>query len=132
MIYSYTYFDINVNVGVMAKELADALDKAARDNGAQGTPGAHYRHERDPKGDWDMTVCMYSNSAFADAMLMLPVACYNLAKACGVATQEQWHHNAGVDARESLASVLAMMFAYPGVRKPEANPYMPILAAVDL
>lgn len=42
------------------------------------------------------------------------------------------YHNAGVDAREPLASVPAMMFAYPGVHQPEANPFMPILVAVDL
>ena len=37
-----------------------------------------------------------------------------------------------VGLRRSLASVLAMMFAYPGVRQPTASPFMLILAAVDL
>jgi len=38
----------------------------------------------------------------------------------------------GVGLPRSLASVLAMMFAYPGVRQPTAKLFMPILAAVDM
>jgi len=132
MISRYEYFDRNINVAVMARELAQALDDEAELRGDHGKPGSRYRHARDPTGKKDMTICEFHRSLSAVPTLILCSACYNLAKACGVAGLEDWHHNAGVDARESLASVLAMMFAYPGVTLPQEDIQMPVLAAVDL
>lgn len=132
MMPSYEYFDINANVAVIAKELANAIDEEAKKNNDHTYPGSRFRHARDPEGDWDMSICTSYDSAFSDPMLMSPAACFNLAKACGVNAPEQFHHNAGIDARESLASVVKMMFYYPGVGAPKPGPQMPILAAVDL
>ncbi|KAH0285128.1 hypothetical protein M436DRAFT_86002 [Aureobasidium namibiae CBS 147.97] len=101
---NYQYFDRSINFAVMAKELAQALDGEAESHGDFSKPGSRYRHPRDLTGKKDM-----------------PMSCYNLAKACAVAGLEEWHHNAGVDARESLASVLAMRFAYPGVTLPQED-----------
>jgi hypothetical protein len=64
--------------------------------------------------------------------LIFVLACLALAKACDVAGLDEWHHNAGVDARDSLASVLVMMREYPGVHPPGDGHDMPILVAVDL
>jgi hypothetical protein len=64
--------------------------------------------------------------------LTLVLACLVLAKACDVAAPDEWHHNAGVDARDSLASVVIMMLEYPGVRLPTHDCDLPILVSVDL
>jgi len=58
----------------------------------------------------------FQYSVFADLMLGVGLACYNIAKACGVAAPEVYHHNAGVDARESIESVLAMLLVWSGTR----------------
>ena len=49
-----------------------------------------------------------------------------------MAAPEGYHHNAGVDARESIESVIAMLIAWPGSRKPADDWQMPVLVAVDL
>ena len=49
-----------------------------------------------------------------------------------MAAPEGGHHNAGDDARESIESVLAMLIAWSGTRKPADDWQMPILVAVDL
>jgi hypothetical protein len=64
--------------------------------------------------------------------LTLIAACLALAKACGVSECDQWHHNAGVDGRLSLLSVLKMMMAYPGINSIKDDASLPILVAVDL
>lgn len=58
MNYSYQYFDINVNVAVLAKEFADALDKEAKIKNDPTIPGSPFRHDKDPLGDFDMSICM--------------------------------------------------------------------------
>ncbi|KAG9511887.1 hypothetical protein KCV07_g9848, partial [Aureobasidium melanogenum] len=64
----YQYFDYNVNVAVMAKEIAQALDNEAEAHGDFSKPGSKYRHARDPTGARDWSIYEFP--------------CYNLAKAC--------------------------------------------------
>jgi hypothetical protein len=55
-----------------------------------------------------------------------------LVRACALGGLDEWHHNAGLDARDFLVSVLTMMQAYPGVHAPCDGHTLPILVAVDL
>jgi hypothetical protein len=54
----YGYFDFNVNVADMARELAFELDKEARKKGDYSGPGELFRHARDPFGDRGWSICM--------------------------------------------------------------------------
>jgi hypothetical protein len=57
---------------------------------------------------------MFSLMTSSDLTLTLILDCLALAKACKLSRVEEWHHNAGVDARHSLLSIIKMMMAYPG------------------
>jgi hypothetical protein len=110
--HRYQYFDKVVNVAVMARELAFALDMDARAKTASYCePGARFF------------------SLYRCTSLTLVLACLALAKACRIAGLEEWHHNAGVDAGDSLVSALAMMYTYAGVRLPNNNLELPDLDA---
>lgn len=50
----------------------------------------------------------------------------------GVAVPEDWHHNAGFDARKPLESVISIFLAYPSVPTSKSDWHLPFLVAVDL
>jgi hypothetical protein len=56
--FSYDYFDFNVNVADMARELAFELDREAKSKGNFSGPGELFRHARDPFGDRGWSICM--------------------------------------------------------------------------
>jgi hypothetical protein len=57
-IFRYDYFDFNVNVADMVRELAFELDMEAKRKGDYSGPGELFRHAGDPFGDRGWSICM--------------------------------------------------------------------------
>jgi hypothetical protein len=58
IMFSYSYFDKVINVAVMARELAYALDNDVKaKTGKYCEPGALLRHSRDSDGNKRCSIC---------------------------------------------------------------------------